>query len=172
MPEAASCARHARTRLLPVTLSISHSLSHFPGHTRSYTLPTPLDLASLIVKFGTGCYLWKSDLERAYRQLRVDPLDYPLLGIQHKNRTHSDICPSFGCRSSGAAQQRVSNALVYLMGKSDINMLAYMSMTLQVWPALVHRRPHTWQNLRKLANIWDSSWRQTRLPSPPQIWNS
>ena len=99
---------------------------NFQGHTRSYTLPTPLDLASLIVKFGTGCYLWKSDLERAYRQLRVDPLDYPLLGIQHKNRTYIDICPSFGCRSSGAAQQRVSNALVYLMGKSDINMLAYV----------------------------------------------
>ena len=91
-----------------------------------YTLPTPLDLAELMVREGRGCYMWKSDLSRAYRQLRVDPLDYPLLAIQHKGSIFVDICPSFGCRASGSAQQRVSNSVVHLMGKQGHDVLAYV----------------------------------------------
>ena len=62
----------------------------------------------------------------AYRQLREDPLDYPLLGIKHNNAYYIDICPSFGCRASGQAQQRVSNAVVYFMGQEDVKVLAYV----------------------------------------------
>ena len=65
--------------------------------TPSYQLPTPLDLADLILQSGQGCFLWKSDLSRAYRQLRIDPLDYPLLGIKFENEYYIDICLSFGC---------------------------------------------------------------------------
>ena len=70
--------------------------------------------------------MWKSDLERAYRQLRVDPLDYPLLAISHKGATCIDICPSFGCRTSSSAQQRVSNAVTYLMEQMGHTTLAYV----------------------------------------------
>ena len=91
-----------------------------------YTLPTPLDLADLMVREGRGCLMWKSDLSRAYRQLRVDPLDYPLLGIQHKGSIFVDICPSFGCRASGSAQQRVSNSVVHMMRNKGHDVLAYV----------------------------------------------
>lgn len=57
-----------------------------------------------IARAGRGAMLWKCDLERAYRQLRIDPLAYPLLGIQHRGGFYVDICPSFGCRVSGASQ--------------------------------------------------------------------
>ena len=66
--------------------------------TPAYKLPTPLDLAEHMLQAGRGAYLWKSDLSRAYRQLRIDPLDYPLLGIKHNGSYFVDICPSFGCR--------------------------------------------------------------------------
>ena len=91
-----------------------------------YTLPTPLDLADLMLREGRGCHMWKSDLSRAYRQLRVDPLDYPLLGIQHEGSIFVDICPSFGCRASGSAQQRVSNSVVHMMGNKGHDVLAYV----------------------------------------------
>ena len=94
--------------------------------TPKYRLPTPLDLADLMLESGKGAFLWKSDLSRAYRQLRVDPLDYPLLGIRHTNQYFIDICPSFGCRASGQAQQRVSNAVTYLMGLDNFAVLAYV----------------------------------------------
>ena len=78
------------------------------GELPPYTLPSALDLAELMLCTERGCFMWKAYLERAYRQLRVDPLDYPL---RHKGTIYLDICPSFGCHSSGSSQQRVSNAV-------------------------------------------------------------
>ena len=68
----------------------------------------------------------KSDLSRAYRQLRVDPLDYPLLGIKYDGKYFTDICPSLGCRASGGSQQCVSNALVHIMHEKGHDVLAYV----------------------------------------------
>ena len=45
-------------------------------------LPSAQDLRDLIIKQGRSCFLWSADLKRGYRQLRVCPLDWPLLGIQ------------------------------------------------------------------------------------------
>ena len=104
------------------------------GELATYTLPSALDLAELMLRAGRGCYIWKADLERAYRQLRVDPLDYPLLAIKHKGVLYIDICPSFGCKTSGSCQQRVSNAVTYLMAKQDFPILAYVDDFCSVEP--------------------------------------
>ena len=108
----------------PTGASVNDGISKFRGS--QYTLPTPLDLAELMIREGRGCHMWKSDLSRAYRQLRVDPLDYPLLAIQHKGLIFVDICPSFGCRASGSAQQRVSNSVVHIMAERGYDILAYV----------------------------------------------
>lgn len=99
---------------------------NFYGKDISYTLPTIGDLVALIQRHGRGAFLWKADLARAYRQLRIDPLDTPLLGISFKNATYLDLCPSFGCRTSSAACQRVSNALAYILAKEGHQILAYL----------------------------------------------
>ena len=98
----------------------------FQGIDKSYTLPTVHDLAQRIIALGPGTLIWKTDLERAYRQLRSDPLDYPLMGIFHKGEHFIDICPSFGCRGSSAAQQRVSTAVCHLMSLQGFYTLAYI----------------------------------------------
>lgn len=96
------------------------------GELVNYSLPTVADLGDLIAGAGMGSWLWKVDLERAYRQLRADPLAYPLLGVQHEGQIFIDICPSFGCRSSGAAQQRVSRAVCHVMKQAGHTVLAYV----------------------------------------------
>ena len=96
------------------------------GEHLAYTLPSAQDLADHMLAAGKGCFMWKSDLERAYRQLRVDPLDYPLLAIRHKGSIYIDICPSFGCRASSSAQQLVSNAVTFLMEADNFSTLAYV----------------------------------------------
>ena len=96
------------------------------GADSTYSLPTALDLADQLLQAGRGAFMWKSDLTRAYRQLRIDPLDYPLLAIKHDNAYYLDVCPSFGCRASGGAQQRVSNAVVDLMKDQGHTILAYV----------------------------------------------
>lgn len=94
------------------------------GQDISFKLPTISDLVAKLQLDGDGAYIWKADLCRAYRQLRIDPLDSPLTGI--KFQFYLDRCPPFGCRSSSAACQRVSNALAYIMGQAGFFLLAYL----------------------------------------------
>ena len=96
------------------------------GHESNYILPTVHDLAHRITSLGRGALIWKTDLQRAYRQLQSDPLDYPLMGIAHHGRHYIDICPSFGSRGSSEAQQRVSTAVCYLMGLQGFDTLTYV----------------------------------------------
>ena len=98
----------------------------FQGNPKQYSLPTIHDLATLVLQMGRGCLIWKADLERAYRQLRSDPLDYPLMGVCHQGAYYTDICPSFGCRGSSMAQQRVSEAVRFLMQGEGHSILAYV----------------------------------------------
>lgn len=92
----------------------------------SYTLPNIWDLTEHLKTLGRNAWIWKADLQRAYRQLRVDPLDTPLLGLKVNQGVFVDLCPSFGCRSSSAACQRTSNAIVYLMRKAGHTTYAYL----------------------------------------------
>ena len=112
----------------PIGQSVNDGVlkKHFQGSPCSFKLPTVSDLADLVATLGPGTVLWKADLERAYRQLRSDPLDYPLMGVLHRGRYFTDICRSFGCRGSATAQQRVSTAVCHLMGKSGHHVLAYI----------------------------------------------
>ena len=66
----------------PAGSSVNDGISKdfFLGEPVSLTYPTVDDIADQIVQLGPGCLLFKRDLKRAYRQLPVDPFDYPLLG--------------------------------------------------------------------------------------------
>ena len=96
------------------------------GVHQPYTLPSIEDLVTKVTLLGPGAYMWKADLARAYRQLRIDPLDTPLLGLHHEGKYYVDVCPPFGCRLSSTACQRMSNAVVYLMAKRGSWSLAYL----------------------------------------------
>ena len=123
---------HRRRVIIDLSFPLGRSVNSgvgknvFQGREYTYSLPTVTDLANIVLANGPGSYLWKADLERAYRQLRSDPLDYPLMCIKHKDNYFVDICPSFGCRGSGAAQQRVSSAVCYLMDCQGHMVLAYV----------------------------------------------
>ena len=90
------------------------------------SLPTPDDMERAVVRAGRGSFLYKTDLSRGYRQLRVDPLDWPLLSFRHGSMCFMDICPPFGLRSSAMAMQRVSQAIVHLHGRRGFLSCAYI----------------------------------------------
>ena len=50
------------------------------GAPLSLRYPTIDDIVHAVVTLGRGCYLYKRDLRKAYRQFPVDPKDYPFLG--------------------------------------------------------------------------------------------
>lgn len=99
--------------------------NHF-GQDISYTLPTIEDFAQRLISQGPSAFMWKADLSRAYRQLRADPLDAPLLGLRVGRDIYIDLCPPFGCRSSAAICQRMANALVYIMNGKGFHLMAYL----------------------------------------------
>lgn len=96
------------------------------GKDTSYSLPNIWDLTQHLKVIGPGAWIWKADLQRAYRQLRVDVIDAPLLGLQVDADIFVDLCPSFGCRSSSAACQRTANAITYLMRSAGYIVYAYL----------------------------------------------
>ena len=59
------------------------------------TLPTMDFMEGRLFNLGRGAFLYKTDLARGYRQLRVDPSDWPLLGFTHDGQYYFDLCPPF-----------------------------------------------------------------------------
>lgn len=96
------------------------------GRSIKYSLPSITDLITRLQLLGPGAYIWKADLARAYRQLRLDPLDVPLMGFKFKDLFYLDLCPPFGCRSSSSACQRCSNAVIYILAQAGVHALAYL----------------------------------------------
>ena len=77
------------------------------------TLPTVDYLADRVRQSGPECYMYKLDLSRGYRQLRLDPFDWPLMSIKHNGELYLDICPPFGLRTAALMMQRTNNAASY-----------------------------------------------------------
>ena len=89
-------------------------------------LPSPDDFVSLIRKHDTGCYIFSLDLARAYRQLRVDPLDWPLLGLKMDNNFFADMAVPFGIRWAAMFCQRTTNAVSYIATQRGDVLLPYI----------------------------------------------
>ena len=62
------------------------------------SLPTPQHLARELLLSGKNTYMYSMDLARAYRQLWIDPGDWPLMGICWKGQWYVDKTPAFGVR--------------------------------------------------------------------------
>ena len=80
-------------------------------------LPTIEYMEGRILDLGRGAYLYKTDLARGYRQLRVDPSDWPLLGFMNGNDFYFDLCPPFGLRTSALCMQRTAEAISWVHGQ-------------------------------------------------------
>ena len=77
-------------------------------------LPGVDALLDIIRLKGRHCHLFKLDLSRAYRQPRIDPQHYHLLGFRHRGSFYFDIAPPFGLRSSAMMCQRTTNAVTFM----------------------------------------------------------
>lgn len=70
-------------------------------------------LIEFILQLGQGCLLYKLDLQRAYRQLPIDPKDYHLLGFRFNNLLYFDTRCPFGLKTSAMICQRTTKAVVH-----------------------------------------------------------
>ena len=76
-----------------------------------FSFPKLDDFSNLILKYGSGCFMWKRDLSRFFLQLPLDPLDYDKAGCIWRGQLLLFISYVWGTRHAGMNGQRVTNAV-------------------------------------------------------------
>ena len=79
----------------------------------TYDFPKIEDFKLIVLKCGSGSFLWKRDLSRYYLQLPVDPNEYPLLCFVWRLTMFFFTALMFGLRHAGLQGQRVTTAVTW-----------------------------------------------------------
>ena len=69
-------------------------------------------------ELGKGCFMSKIDIESAYRCIPVRPLDWPLLGLQWRDKFYFDIVMQFGITSATAIFEWYSSAAQHIAART------------------------------------------------------
>ena len=98
----------------------------FLGVAKKMHLPSADDLCNLIRRVGKGCYLYATDVAHAYRQLPLDPRDWPLVCFTFDGRFYADISLPFGLRWAAAHCQDVTSLVARELGRRGLSLLNYI----------------------------------------------
>ena len=89
------------------------------------TLPSIDNITNKVRQLGKGSHLYKVDITRAFRHIKIDPRDYHLLGLRHENY-FIDTCLPFGYRYGSAIFQRISDAVRHIMTSRRYDVINYV----------------------------------------------
>ena len=107
--------------------------------------PSVDHIVDSLKELGTGALLYKIDIKRAFRHLRIDPGDLDLLGLKH-DQYYIDGNLPFGFRHGSVFFQRCSDAIRFIMADTFgypnlynyIDDLVYTGL-----PGVIHQSYHT-----------------------------
>jgi hypothetical protein len=88
--------------------------------------PTVDHVIALILKKGKGCKLFKRDMRKAFRQIRVDPGDIHLLSFKWKGKIYSDTVLTMGLRSAAYICQRLTNGVAHICKTDGFEIVNYL----------------------------------------------
>jgi len=88
--------------------------------------PTVDHIVTLVLKKGKGCKLFKRDMRKAFRQIRVDPGDIHLLSFKWKGLIYSDTVLTMGLRSAAYICQRLTNGVAYICKSEGFEIVNYL----------------------------------------------
>ena len=74
---------------------------------------------------GHGALLYKIDVSRAFRHVKVDPGDYDLLGL-HWRHAYVDTCIPFETRHGSQIFQCLSDAVHHIMRQRGFRVIDYI----------------------------------------------
>ena len=89
-------------------------------------LPTVDHITKELKTIGRGTHLFKVDVSRAFRHVKLDPSDYDLLGLKWNDLTYFDTCLPFGSRHGMQIFQRLSDAICHMMRRLGFDVLNYV----------------------------------------------
>ena len=111
------------------------------------TLPTIDNITSKVKELGKGCHLYKIDLSRAFRHVKLDPKDYNLLGLR-LNGLYIDSCLPFGFKHGSALFQRLSDAVRFIMAQKGFSVTNYIDDI--IGHSVISKSNESFQTLRAL----------------------
>ena len=126
-----SKAQHCR---VIVDLSFSQGQSVNAGILKDQYLSTPFILklptvdtiTDQVKSLGRGCKLYKVDISRAFRHIKLDPKKYDLLGLRH-NGYYVDTCLPFGYCNGSVIFQHLSDAVRHIMCQRQFDVTNYIN---------------------------------------------
>ena len=77
-------------------------------------------------QLGRGALMHKINLSHAFRQLKVDPADYPLLCLLWQDKYYADGSYAFGHRTGTMGCSRLTDFLRYLHAKQGDYLMSYI----------------------------------------------
>ena len=115
-----------------VILNLSHPYgtsvikNHFDGHEFTLRFPTIDDIVQAILNVKNDPVVYKIDVARAFRNLKVDLVDALKFGIHWNGLYFLDQCVTFGLMHGSAAFQMVSDAVMCIMQKHGAKFFPYI----------------------------------------------
>ena len=88
--------------------------------------PTVDNITETLLRLGSEVVIYKIDLSRAFRQLRIDPYDYNLLALKWGSDYFADTFCPFGHRSGSMMCSRLSDFFRYIMFKQSYIVYTYV----------------------------------------------
>ena len=101
--------------LLPMNIGTNFILS----------LPNIDTITTKVRKNGKGSLPFKIDISRAFRHVKIDPREYPLLDLS-LDKYYFDTCVPFDYRHGPAIFQRLTDAIRYIMASRGISITNYI----------------------------------------------
>ena len=121
----------ARRVIVDLSFPAGHSVNagvskdQYLGTPFLLTLPS-IDIITQKVKIlGKGSLLYKIDISRAFRHIKMDPGDYNLLGLK-LDSYFIDSCLPFGFRHGSAIFQRICDAVCHFMSREGYVVTNYI----------------------------------------------
>ena len=123
------------------------SKSHFDG--RRFTLKFPMidDIVQDILDTDDPV-IFKVDVARAFRYMRVDPVDTLKFGISWEGRSYVDLSVAFGWTHGSAAFQMASDAIVFIRKGMGCKVHAYIDDYV-----IVAQRGLAFEHFNNLVNL-------------------
>ena len=74
-------------------------------------------------ELGPSAEIFKVDISRAFRHIRIDPGDIDLLGLQHRGKLYLELSLPFGYHLGAFFFSKISDAVRFIMNKNGHNAL-------------------------------------------------
>ena len=143
--------------------------SEYLGTACRLQYPTVDDFTERLIELGQGALMHKVDLSRAFRQLKVDPRDFPYLCLYWRDEYFCDSAIAFGYRVGGIGCSRYSDSIRFIHTRNGYHLMAYVDNMFSAEEP--HKADHSFSELCRFLKDLRVEVNQAKLVPPTTRMN-